>query len=89
MTNAEMYAIEIDNTPVLLQSAFAPSGELLLQIAVEPTDGAGTGSHSQQRLCHARVLCNDILHNRSATNTVTVSIRHPISLPTKWLRAPL
>src|SRR5258708_5557192 len=50
MTHAEMDAIQVENTPMLLQSALTPGGELLLQIAIEPTDGAGTGSHSHQRL---------------------------------------
>src|SRR6266849_8658072 len=50
MTHTEMDAIQVENTPMLLQSALTPGGELLLQIAIEPTDGAGTGSHSHQRL---------------------------------------
>ena len=35
---------------MLLESALTPGAELLLQLASEPTDGAGTGSHSHQRL---------------------------------------
>src|SRR5260221_5617628 len=52
MTNAKMHPIEVQDTPMLLQSALAPGGELLLQIAVEPTDGARTGRHSQQSFSH-------------------------------------
>src|SRR6266566_402041 len=50
MANAEMHSIQVKNTPMLLQPALAPSGELLFEIPVEPTDGAGTGGHSHQGL---------------------------------------
>jgi hypothetical protein len=52
VTHAEMDAIEIKNTPVLLQPALAPGSELLLEILVEPADGTGTWGHSQQGLGH-------------------------------------
>jgi hypothetical protein len=41
MTHAEMDPIEVEDTPMRLQRAFAPRGELLLQIASKPTDGTG------------------------------------------------
>src|SRR5260370_38115697 len=50
MTHTEMDAIQVENTQMLLQSALTPGGELLLQIAIESNDCAGTGSHSHQRL---------------------------------------
>src|SRR5690348_13288406 len=52
MAHAEMDAIEIEDTPVLLQRTLAPGSELLLQITVQATDRADTGSHSQQRFGH-------------------------------------
>ena len=52
MTHAEMDPIEVEDTPMRLQRAFAPSGELLLQIASKPTDGTGTWGGSHQRLGH-------------------------------------
>ena len=42
MTHAEMDPIQVEDTPMRLQRAFAPGGELLLQIAIKPTDGTGT-----------------------------------------------
>jgi hypothetical protein len=52
MAHAKVDTIEIEDTPVLLQPAFAPGLELLLEILVEPTDGTGTWGHSQQGLGH-------------------------------------
>jgi hypothetical protein len=38
MTHAEVDPVQIENTEVGLQGALAPSSELLLEIAIEPTD---------------------------------------------------
>ena len=48
MPHREMDAIQVHNTVVGKQPAFAPGFILLGQRAVEPTDGAGAGGHSQQ-----------------------------------------
>src|SRR6266699_1326948 len=50
MTNAEMDPIEVEDAPVPLQPALPPGFELLLEIAVEATDGTGAGGHSHQGL---------------------------------------
>jgi hypothetical protein len=50
MTHAEVDAVQIEDAPVLLQWALAPGLELVLEIAIEPTDGASAGGHSHQRL---------------------------------------
>src|SRR2546428_13309135 len=50
MTNAEMHAIQIQDTPMLLQRPLAPGLKLLGERLVEATDRAGTGSDSQQGL---------------------------------------
>src|SRR6266568_1044440 len=52
MTNTEMYAIEVEHPPMLLQSTLTPRVKLLSQALVEPTDGTGTGRHSHQGLGH-------------------------------------
>src|SRR5713101_8374515 len=52
MTNTEMYSIEVHDTPVLLKRTLSPGVKLLGERLVQTTDGAGTGSHSQQRLSH-------------------------------------
>ena len=52
MTNAEMDAIQVHDTPMPLQRTLTPSLKLLRECLVEPTDGTGTGSHSHQRLGH-------------------------------------
>src|SRR5260221_1757922 len=52
MTNAEMYAIQVHDTPMRLQRTLTPRLKLLRECLVEPTDGTGTGSHSHQRLGH-------------------------------------
>ncbi len=52
MTNAEVDAIQVQHTPVLLQRTLSPRLILLGEALVEATDRAGTGSHSQQRLSH-------------------------------------
>jgi len=48
MTHAEIDAIQVQDTPALMQPALTPGRELLLQITVEPTDTTGTGRYSQQ-----------------------------------------
>src|SRR2546430_14353233 len=50
MADLEMDAIEIHHTPMPLQRTFAPSCKLLGQALIQPTDGTGTGSDSQQLL---------------------------------------
>jgi hypothetical protein len=50
MTNVKMHAIEVEDTPMLLQGALAPGFKLLGQRLVETTNRTGTGRHSQQRL---------------------------------------
>ncbi len=50
MTNAEMHAIQVQDTPVLLQRSLAPGFKLLTEALVEAADRAGTGSDSQQGL---------------------------------------
>ena len=52
MANAEMDAIEVQDTPMGLQRTLSPVLKLLGQALIEPTDRAGTGSHSQQGLSH-------------------------------------
>src|SRR2546428_10871794 len=52
MTNAEMDAIEVQDTPVLLERALAPGFKLLGQRLVETTNRAGTGSDSHKHLGH-------------------------------------
>jgi hypothetical protein len=52
MTNAEMHAIQVQNTPVLLERALTPAIKLLGERLVESTDCAGTWCDSQQRLGH-------------------------------------
>jgi hypothetical protein len=48
VTNAEMHAIQVQDTPMLLQRALSPRVKLLGQALVEATDGAGTGSDSHE-----------------------------------------
>jgi hypothetical protein len=56
MTNAEMHAIQIQNTPVRLQRTLAPDFKLVGEALVEATNRAGTGSHSHERLGHFSYL---------------------------------
>jgi hypothetical protein len=46
MAHTEMDPIQVEDAPVLLQPSFTPGSELLLEIAVEATDGTRAGSHS-------------------------------------------
>src|SRR6266851_7111262 len=48
MANAEMHAIQVHDTPVLLQAALTPGLKLVGEALVETTDGAGTGSDSHE-----------------------------------------
>src|SRR5260370_35921305 len=48
MANAEMHAIQVQDTPVLLQAALTPGLKLVGEALVETTDGAGTGSDSHE-----------------------------------------
>jgi hypothetical protein len=50
MTDAEMHAIQVHNTPVSLQRALTPRLKLLREALVEATDRTGTGIDSQQRV---------------------------------------
>src|SRR2546425_9669149 len=50
MANAEMHAIQVQDTPVLLQVALTPGLKLVGEALVEATDRTSTGSHSQQGL---------------------------------------
>src|SRR6266700_7508579 len=50
MANAEMHAIQVQDTPVLLQVALTPGLKLVGAALIEATDRAGTGSHSHQGL---------------------------------------
>src|SRR5258708_34025364 len=50
MTNAERHAIQVQDTPVLLQRSLAPGFKLLTEALVEAADRAGTGGDSQQGL---------------------------------------
>ncbi len=50
MANAEMHAIQVQDTPVLLQAALTPGLKLVGEALVEATDRTSTGSHSQQGL---------------------------------------
>ena len=52
MTNAEVHAIQVQDTPVLQERTLTPSFKLLGERLVEPTDRTGTGSNSQQGLGH-------------------------------------
>src|SRR5258708_22906780 len=52
MTDVERDAIQVHNSPVFWQAALTPGFKLLGQCLVEATDGAGTGSNSQQGLSH-------------------------------------
>src|SRR6266568_6567434 len=52
MTNAEMHAIQVQDTPVLQERTIAPGFKLVGERLVEATNGASTGSDSQQRLGH-------------------------------------
>ncbi len=52
MTNAEMHAIEVQDTPVLLKRALSPGFELLRERVVQTTDRARAGSDTHQRLGH-------------------------------------
>ena len=49
MTNAEMHAIEVEDTPVFLQRTLTPRIKLLGERLVEATDRTGTGGNSQKR----------------------------------------
>lgn len=46
MTNAEMHAIQVHNSPVLLQGVLTLRFKLLSKSLVEAADRAGTGSHT-------------------------------------------
>src|SRR5712692_11388968 len=50
MTNTEMHAIQVYDTPMGLQRALASRFKLLGEALVEATDRAGTGSDSHQGL---------------------------------------
>ncbi len=50
MTNAEMHAIKVQDTPIRLQRAFSPRFKLVGEALVEATDRAGTGSNSHEGL---------------------------------------
>ena len=52
MTNTEMDAIQVQDTPVLLKRTLSPGLKLLCERLVETTDRAGTGSDSHERLGH-------------------------------------
>src|SRR5438552_14056008 len=50
MSNAVMHTIEVQDAPVFLKRTLAPCVTLLGERLVEATNGAGTGSHSHERL---------------------------------------
>src|SRR6266699_5712269 len=50
MANTEMHHIQIQDTPMLLESALTPAFKLVSQTLVETTDRAGTRSYSHQGL---------------------------------------
>jgi hypothetical protein len=52
MTNAEMHAIQVQDTPMRLQRTLPPRFKLLGQALVEATDRTGAGSDSQQGGSH-------------------------------------
>ncbi len=56
MTHLELDPIEVEDAPVLLQRALAPSSKLLLEIAIEPTDRASAWGYSQERLVTSPIL---------------------------------
>jgi hypothetical protein len=58
MPNAKMDAVQVHDTPVLLQRTLSPGLKLLREGLVETTDRAGTGSDSQQLLGHFVPLTN-------------------------------
>src|SRR6266700_2114892 len=48
MTNAEMHAIQVQDTPVRLQRALAPGFKLLGERLIQEADRAGAGSDAHQ-----------------------------------------
>src|SRR2546421_3014432 len=52
MTNTEMDAIQVQDTPVFLKATLSPGVELLAECVVEATDRAGAGSDSHESLGH-------------------------------------
>ncbi len=48
MTNAEMHAIQVQDTPVRLQRALAPGFKLLGERLIQAADRAGAGSDAHQ-----------------------------------------
>jgi hypothetical protein len=52
VTNAEVDAIKVQDTPMGLQRALTPLLKLLCQGVVETTDTTGTGGNSYERLSH-------------------------------------
>src|SRR5713226_1369079 len=50
MTNSEMDAIQVQDTPMRLERALSPGFELVGQRLIETTDRARTGSNSHQGL---------------------------------------
>src|SRR5206468_2900652 len=52
MTNAEMDAVQVHDTPMRLQRTLTPRLKLLRERLIEATDGTRTGRDSHQRLGH-------------------------------------
>jgi hypothetical protein len=52
MTNAKMHAIQVQDTPVLLERALTPGIKLLSERLVEATDRARAGGNTHQGLGH-------------------------------------
>ena len=52
MANAKVDTIQVQNAPMRLQRTLPPRLILLAEALVEPTDGTGTGSYSQQGFSH-------------------------------------
>src|SRR2546426_5813011 len=73
MTNAEMHAIQVQHTPMLLQSTLAPVLKLLGEALVEATDRTGTGSHSHQGLGHF----SDFVRTRPSDKHLGESLPRP------------
>src|SRR5581483_4973802 len=63
MTNGEVDAIEVEDTPVGLQWGLTPGFKLLRQAVIETADRTGAGGNSHQRLGHlSDFLSTDSCH---------------------------
>src|SRR5437764_11388607 len=78
MTNFQVDAIEVENSPMTLQGAATPRFKLFRQAVIEPADGTGAGRDSHEGLSHF----SDFVGARPSDKHLRQAFCHLLFIPT-------